>query len=109
MTNLDDPLVCVRRHPSDWQTAAVPLSRLRNPHWGSMSGGVGKRTSRPAIFVRIWCDAIDDDEFPHSCRHGPAPHDILVCVPKVCNSREIYATLKQAADEDRASRKVATA
>lgn len=85
--------VTVRRQWNDYRTLAVPLSDLWGFHWRQASGGVGQRLPRPFLHARMWCDSIPDgSDFPHSCRHGPPPHAILVCVCKEDN-REIFDRL----------------
>ena len=105
MDDRDDPLIRVRRHPNDWQTAVYRLSQLRAPHWSSNSGGVGKGTARPTIFGYVWCDAMLGGELAHSCSHGPPPHEIKVCVPKVANDPVTLSMLRAVVDASRATAK----
>lgn len=104
MTGENDPLISVRRHPNDWQTAQFRLSKLERPHLARASGGVGRATAHPTLFAYVWCDGMDSGELAHSCQHGPPPHRILVAVPKVCNSKENYRLIRALADEAAAKR-----
>jgi hypothetical protein len=54
-------------------------------HWDNTSGGVGRKTSHPALFGYVMCDEAIEGAVSHTCRHGPPPHRIKVCIPKVCN------------------------
>jgi hypothetical protein len=89
-----DLTVCVRRHPSDWQTAVYRLSDIDGLHWDTTSGGVGRKTSRAALFGYVMCDAAISGEVAHSCRHGPGPHRIKICIPKTCNKEDWRAIEK---------------
>jgi hypothetical protein len=80
--------VGVRRHPGDWQTAVYRFSDIDDIHSDSVSGGVGRKTSRPALFGYVMCDSAVTGEVAHSCRHGPGPHRIKVCIPKACNKED---------------------
>lgn len=85
----------VRRHPSDWQTATYRMDDVSGLHWASMSGGVGRGTSRPAVFGYVLCDALLCGELAHSCAHGPPPHRILVCLPKKLNAKRWPSILER--------------
>lgn len=87
-----DVLVSVRRHPQDWQTATYRLNDVHNLHWDCVSGGVGRVTSHPALFGYVWCNGAVSGGVAHSCRHGPPPHRIKICLPKVCN-KEHWPTI----------------
>lgn len=89
-----DTLISVRRHPSDWQTARFRLRDIRGFRWDGTSGGVGRAASHTALFGYVWCNAARDGEVAHSCSHGPGPHEIKVCVPKVCNKENWKALLE---------------
>ena len=81
----DDFLVTVRRHPNDWQTAEYELSKIRRLEWSSVSGGIRSATPYSMIMGYVWCDAMASGELAHSCRHGPPPHEIKVCLIKKYN------------------------
>lgn len=90
---LPGTLIYVRRHPSDWQTAAYRFCDLEGLHWSSVSGGVGRRSSRPMLSAYANCDGMASGEVAHSCQHGPPPHRILVCLPKGLN-RSMWSQLE---------------
>ena len=83
-----DLTVCVRRHPSGGQTAVYRFSDIDGFHRGRASGGVGRETSHDALFGYVMCDGAVNGAVAHSCRHGPAPHRIKVCIPKTCNKED---------------------
>ena len=85
MTNENDFLVTVRRHPMDWQTAEVKYDNLSNLRWDCESGGVQAPTPYMMIFGYMFCDQIESGELAHSCSHGPPPHQIKVCLIKKYN------------------------
>lgn len=82
----------VRRHPQDWQTATYRLVNVDALHWSSVSGGVARATAKPALFGYVLCNAMLSGEIAHSCQHGPPPHRVLVCLPKVAN-KELWSLL----------------
>ena len=85
LLTLPEPVaVYVRRHSGDRQTATYHLSDLQRLHWGSVSGGIGKRTSHAALFGFVWCDDALDGAVAHSCRDD-RPHLIKVGLPKDLN------------------------
>lgn len=45
---------------------------MRALYFDTMSGGVNKQTSRPALFGYVMCDQAVDGKVAHSCRHGLA-------------------------------------
>jgi hypothetical protein len=92
----DDMKICVRRHPSDHATAVYRFSDVGGLHWDSTSGGVGRRTSHSALFGYVMCDGSIEGAVSHTCRHGPPPHRIKVCIPKVCNKEDWKSILAKA-------------
>jgi hypothetical protein len=88
MTDATQLTVSVRRHPKDWQTAVYRLSDIDGPHRDTVSGGVGRKTSHDAWFGYVMCDGAVSGEVAHTCRHGPAPHRIKICIPKTCNKED---------------------
>ena len=92
-----EDIVNVRRHWNDHRILAVPVSELRDFHMRSSSGGVGARSPRPLLHARMLCTCIPNgSDFPHSCEHGPPPHDILVCITQVDNA-DVYKRLRASA------------
>lgn len=91
MDQVADPIVVVRRQWNDWRCAEVRFSSLSNFKWMDRSGGVGARGPQPFIYAGMSCDAIVSGAVGHSCRHGPAPHWIRVCVLKKDNDPDVFA------------------
>jgi hypothetical protein len=85
--------VFVRRQPNGHDGAEVRLGDLVDPHWSSISGGVGVPSPYLMLCAYIRCDAIVDGEIAHSCRHGAGPHQIKVVVIKKYNDKNVYAEL----------------
>jgi hypothetical protein len=50
-----------------------------------MSGGLRHRTPEPFVHGYVMCDAMIEGTLAHSCRHGPAPHRIKVCLTRKGN------------------------
>jgi len=84
-----DLTVCARHHPSGGQIAVYRFSDIDGFHRGRVSDGVGRETSHDALFGYVMCDGAVSGAVAHSCRHGPAPHRIKVCIPKTCNKRRL--------------------
>ena len=82
-------MVRVRRQWNNYRIGEVDLAHLHSIRWDSTSGGVGARTPQPFIHGNTTCTAILGD-IAHSCRHGPPPHWIKVCVVKKDNSKEVW-------------------
>jgi len=87
-----EPLVWVRRHYNDFQHAAYRLSDISGLHWDDVSGGVRARANRRYLHGYVLCDAMQEGELAHSCRHGPPPHRIKVCITKTGN-KEVFSQL----------------
>jgi hypothetical protein len=88
------PIVWVRRQFSHHKHAAYRLADVSRWHWSNFSGGVGHRANRYYLHAYVWCDGMIAGEIAHSCRHGPPPHHIKVCITKKGNEtfwREIEA------------------
>ena len=91
-------IVQVRRHWNDYHILSVPLDELRDFHFRSSSGGVARRSPRPMLYARMDCTAIPvGSDFPHSCEHGPPPHEIVVCITQKDNGKALYQRLKASA------------
>lgn len=90
-------LLYVRRQWNDTQrVASVPLDCLEKPHWTDISSGVGARAPQEFIHGYIMCDEIVEGGVAHSCKHGPAPHRIKVCVVQKDNEKATFAKLRVA-------------
>ena len=83
----DSPIVSVRRQWNDWRHATYRLDDIAGLHWSSVSDGVQAAAPRAFVHGYVLCDRMIDGELGHSCRHGPAPHRIKICIPKKGNER----------------------
>ena len=97
------PVVWVRRQFNGRRRrAAFRLADVSGLHWSSRSGGKKRRANRPYLHGYVWCDAMIAGGVAHSCRHGPPPHRIKVCLTKVDNKTnwpEIERAALRAADD----------
>jgi len=85
MNETDDPLVWVRRQWNDWREAQYRLSDISGLHWDDISGGVNARAPRTFLHGYVLCNVMVSGEISHSCRHGPPPHSVKVCIVKKVN------------------------
>lgn len=81
--------VRVRRDWNDHRIGTVEYSDLANPRWDIVSGGTQVRTPQPFIHAYVWCNRVRGD-IAHSCRHGPGPHNIKVCLVRKDNTKEVW-------------------
>ena len=79
-------LVQVRRQPGHRRLARFALDKIEQMQWGRVSGGT-KRRSQLHVYGYVWCDQKVDGTLAHSCRHGPPPHWIKVCVTRKYNEK----------------------
>ena len=87
-----DRLLAVKRHPSDYRRriAKVKLSDFHDPVWLSRGGGRKSAfMAHPFVFGRVRCDAFVEGRVAHSCKHGPPPHRILVCMVQTATPKDI--------------------
>ena len=89
--------VWVRRHWNDSLGARYRLDDIKDWHWREQSGGAMVRSPRPFLYGYAMCDAMLEGHLSHSCRHGPAPHRVLVCMVQKDNSKEIVAEVNRRA------------
>jgi hypothetical protein len=104
-TKVDEPIVYVRRQWSDWSVGTVRLSSIDGLHMDNVSGGVKTVAPRAFLHGYILCTDIIDGGIAHSCRHGPPPHNIKVCIVQCDNDRDIYASLRQSVESGWTPRK----
>jgi hypothetical protein len=84
--NQETIIVQVRREPADWRLARYELARISALEWGFTGGGVQRRTQWH-VYGYVWCNENIDGRVAHSCRHGPPPHRIKVCLTKKFNEK----------------------
>lgn len=77
-------LVRVRRQPSDWRIAAYDIRSVSRLRWDNIGGGI-QRGSAVHVYGYVLCNEMVGGELAHSCRHGPPPHEIKVCITKMHN------------------------
>lgn len=88
------PVVWVRRQFNNRKHAAYRLADVEDWHWSNWSGGISRRANGYYLHGYVWCDALIAGKLGHTCRHGPPPHRIKVCITKKGNEkfwREIEA------------------
>ena len=96
MTDKAELFVSVRRHPTNRKTAAYRLYDVDGLHWSSSSGGVRRPHGHMTLYGYVLCDGAVEGEVDRSCRHGPPPHRMRVCLPKSCNKDAWKAILAAA-------------
>ncbi|WP_145980802.1 hypothetical protein [Magnetospirillum sp. ME-1] len=95
----DTEHVVVRRQWNDSaHQATYRLADVRGFHWSWQSGGVKAPAPRAYIHAYVLCDAMLDGDLSHSCRHGPPPHEIKVCIVKKDNPK-LFAQIEKQAGE----------
>jgi hypothetical protein len=77
-------VVKVRRQPQDWRLADYRLSDVSDLRWSKTSGGT-RRKYQLHVYGYVMCDAMLTGKIAHSCRHGPPPHMVKVCITKKYN------------------------
>lgn len=100
MPELESVGIRIRRQPNDYAEGAVRLDQIDSLYWDCTSGGINIPFSHSMICTYVWCTDIEDGGVSHTCRHGPAPHRIKVCVMKKTNDTRIYRVLKMIADSE---------
>jgi hypothetical protein len=88
----DQPiLVKVRRQPGDHRLATYLLERVSRMRWGKIGGGIRQRSAMH-VYGYVMCNELIAGRLAHSCRHGPPPHEIKVCITKKHNE-QIWASI----------------
>lgn len=87
----NDPVVHVRRQWNDQYEGTVRQSQISGLHWTCESGGINAVAPRAFLHGYVWCTDVVGS-ISHSCRHGPPPHAIKVCVVKKSN-RQVWDRL----------------
>jgi len=92
------PVVWVRRRFNDRRSrrAAYRFADVSGLHWSSRSGGKKRHTNRPYLHGYVRCDAMLVGAVAHSCRQGPAPHRIKVCLTRSDN-KQVWPQIERAA------------
>lgn len=79
-------VVNVRRRPADRRRADCCLAEISRLKWGYISGGLQRR-SQWHVYGYVMCDRMIAGKVAHSCKHGPPPHKIKVCITKKYNEK----------------------
>jgi hypothetical protein len=82
----DTPVIQVRRQPGDWRLAAYRFADISRMRWGYISGGIARR-SQWHVYGYVMCDGMLSGKIAHSCKHGPPPHKVKVCITKKYNEK----------------------
>ena len=85
--------VILRRRWNDTHSGEVALTNVRDPRLRDDPGGVCSATSRPFLFVRLWCDQLTANHGLHTCDAATAPHELELCMLASDNDATIYTDL----------------
>ena len=89
--------VTIRRRWNGPDTAQVSIDALREFQIRNEAGGVCGALPRGFLFARVWCDFLAPGDLGHSCREGPPPHDLFVCILPNDNPEALYEALRSKA------------
>jgi len=64
--------------------ASRPISSRRSI--GCVGGGIQQRSALH-VYGYVFCNELAGGKLAHSCRHGPPPHEIKVCITKKHNEQ----------------------
>jgi hypothetical protein len=84
LPNVKSAIIKVRRQPGHWRLADYRLSDVSRIRWDYVGGGIQRR-SQWHVYGYVMCDAMLSGKIAHSCRHGPPPHRVKVCITKKYN------------------------
>jgi hypothetical protein len=76
----NDTLVEVRREWNDGATAMYRLDAVSGWHWHCVGGGMNAWGSRDFPHGYVKCNEAVSGRVSHSCKHGPPPHNIKICI-----------------------------
>jgi len=96
-----ETLVTVRRQPDDHTAGRFKLPDIHGLRLDCMTGGYQQLVGRNFLFGYVFCTSLVDGGIGHSCTHGPAPHDIKVCILESDNKPQVFrhlCTLAQCPD-----------
>src|SRR5262249_21588061 len=81
----NDTLVEVRRDWNDNAAATYRLDAVSDWHCHFVGGRMRARTAPCFVYGYVMCDEAIDGRVRHSCRHGPPPHTIKICIIEAGN------------------------
>jgi hypothetical protein len=109
MTDEAEVHVWVRRRWNDRKIGKVRLADLSGFHWSQYGSGhkflFGGIAPQPFLHAFMLCTKIIEGRIGHTCRHGPPPHTIKVCMTRKDNRRG-FAFLESLADPRQSIRSV---
>jgi hypothetical protein len=79
-------VVKVRRQPGDYRLATYPLEKVYRMRCDNVGGGIQQRSAMH-VYGYVLCNELTGGKLAHSCRHGPPPHEIKVCITKKHNEQ----------------------
>lgn len=91
---MGDELISVQLDWSDWHTAMVPLSDLRDVHWHQPS-----RAPHALLHGYVACSGIVSGNIPYDCQSQSAPHRLRVCILRKHVLAGVYSELSRRANE----------
>ena len=101
--------VWVRRRWNDRKIGKVRLRDLNDFHWSQYGSGLrfrfGGIAPQPFLHAFMLCTSVIEGRVGHTCRHGPPPHKIQVCITRKDNRRS-FDLLKSLADPKLSLKKV---
>lgn len=89
----DGETVVVRRRWDSAETATVSAQSLYGLHVRSDPGGICRALPRGFLCAHVWCDKLPPGALGHVCRHGDAPHELLVYILPTDNPAAVYDSL----------------
>jgi hypothetical protein len=89
----NEPLVKVRRQWNSTRIAIYRLADVTDIAWRKYSGGLGHKANRRYLHGYVLCDQMVEGRVAHSCKHGPKPHTIKVCITRKGNEKIWNAVL----------------
>jgi hypothetical protein len=84
LPTVESAIVKVRRQPGHWRLADYRLSDVARLRWDYIGGGIQQRSAWH-VYGYVMCDAMLSGKIAHSCKHGPPPHRVKVCITKKYN------------------------
>jgi hypothetical protein len=70
----------VRRAWNSRRHAIYRFADVQKLEWSRYAGGRGTKANGYYIHGYVMCDGMLSGKLDHSCKHGPAPHCIRVCL-----------------------------
>lgn len=102
-TDATKGLVCICRSPGDYEGGPYPAEKIKNIHWGCVSGGVYKRQNGLSLYGYAPYEEVMDIVACSGC-HDFGYNDMKICVTATGNKdnpkyQAAYYALAEKADE----------